>query len=377
MSTPEKARGDLVAFCGTRGLPARYGGFETAVEAITKHLVADGYRCEVFCRQSSATDAAPPASLDGRLLAYVAGSRRATLDTFVSSFQTGLALFRNRRAYAHVFWFNNANLPGIAITKCLGIPMSVNTDGLEWRRAKWSMPFKAYYILSSALICALCNDLISDSKAIQAFYRRRFRKRTTFIPYGVPPFVDVPPAREAGILEKLELTSGKYFLQITRVEPDNLPVEIALAFQQSSLHENGYEFLSVGYSSDTPYARRLMAQDGNRGVRVHKAIYDAEVLQVLRRHCRAYLHGNSVGGTNPALLEAMILCPRVAAVDCEFNREVLSDAGWFFTVETAAGVIRECATAPSRAPQMTERIDRNYQWPEVARAYAARMTASR
>jgi hypothetical protein len=363
----------IIAFCGTRGLPARYGGFETAVDAITNQLVRDGFECQVFCRRSSARDDTPPDVLDGRLLSYVNGSKRATLDTFVSSVQTGLALLRDRRAYAHVFWFNNANLPGILLTRILGIPMSVNTDGLEWRRAKWSWPFKAYYILSSALICIVCSDLISDSEAIQAYYRRKFLKRTTFIPYGVPPVVDVPAAREAEILQSFGLTSGRYLLQITRVEPDNLPVEIALAFQQSALHDDGFELLTIGYSHDTPYAVRLTALHGSRGVRVQKALYDPVALQVLRRHCRAYLHGNSVGGTNPALLEAMNLCPRVAAIDCEFNREVLAEAGWFFSVDNAASVIRECTMAPARGPQMAARIEQHYQWPQVADAYASRI----
>lgn len=362
----------VVAFCGTRGLPASYGGFETAVDEISRHFVEDGRACDVFCRRSSSREGdALPEVHERRNLIYVSGSQRAVFDTFVSSFQTGLRLLRDRKRYAHVFWFNNANLPGIVMTRLSGIPMSVNTDGLEWRRAKWSLPFKIYYVASSFLISRICRTLVSDSIAIQDYYKKHFLKQTTFIPYGSPPAVHVTPERELEILEAFELKSGRYFLQITRVEPDNLPLEIATSFQESGLHEQGFSMVSIGYKEATSYAEKLMALNGQRGVRIHKAVYDPAVLQVLRKHCCCYLHGNSVGGTNPALLEAMTVCPRVAAVDCEFNREVLADTGWFFTPTSASSTIRRLSEAAVRSDDMRARIAGHYQWAAVSESYAA------
>ena len=360
----------VVAFCGTRGLPANYGGFETAVDEISRRFVASGWTCDVFCRRSSGPGRAElPDEHEHRRLVYVDGSRRSTLDTVVSSIQTGLRLFRQRHRYAHVFWFNNANLPGILLTRIAGIPMTVNTDGLEWRRAKWRAPFKLYYVASSLLISGVCKTLVSDSVAIQTFYRERFFKRTTFVPYGGPSPVAVTEARELEILRELGLEPGRYLLQITRVEPDNLPVPIARAFQDSGLHEQGFAMVSIGLRDKTPYAASLIALDGERGVRVRPAIYDPVVLQVLRKHCRCYLHGNSVGGTNPALLEAMTVCPRVAAIDCEFSREVLGETGWFFTLANAAEVIRGVAVAPDRSAEMQARIAQHYQWSAVSACY--------
>ena len=142
--------GKPVAFCGTRGVPANYGGFETAVDEISRRLASRDLNCVVFCRASSRNRM--PKWHNGRRLVYVKGSRVRALDTFVSAFQTGWHLLRHRGEYGHVFWFNNANLPGILLTLLARVPTSVNTDGLEWRRAKWSPPFKAYYFLSSFLI---------------------------------------------------------------------------------------------------------------------------------------------------------------------------------------------------------------------------------
>jgi hypothetical protein len=356
-----------IAFCGTRGLPANYGGFETAVDEISRRFTEHGYHCEVFCRNSNREDR--PLTHEGRTLIYVDGSTSRTLDTFVSAIQTGLYLWKNRKRYSHVFWFNNANFPGIIMTRLAGLPMSVNTDGLEWRRAKWSWPFKVYYILSSFCIARLCRTLISDSDAIQAYYRTHFLKRTHMIPYGTPRPVAVSPDRAARILEKFGLEKGKYFLQITRFEPDNLPYETALAFLQSGLVNKGFKDVVVGFRDPTPYAQKLKSLDGSGGVAVLNAIYDPAVLHVLRHNCFCYVHGNSVGGTNPALLEAMACCPRIMSIDCTFSREVLGELGLYFNPANIVPTFRSAYGSPNQQVRLVASVESRYQWDAVADAY--------
>ncbi len=356
-----------IAFCGTRGLPANYGGFETAVDEISQRFVENGYRCDVFCRAGNSDDP-PRSSHRGRNLVYVPGSRRRTLDTFVSSIQTGIYLWRHRREYHHAFWFNNANLPGILLTWAARIRMTVNTDGLEWRRAKWSWPFKLYYILSSLIVSRLCRSLVSDSLALQSYYGRRFLKQTSFIPYGAPQHPNTPLERQRRILSSFGLEAGRYFLQITRIEPDNLPLEVAIGFADSRLSRDGYSMLTVGYKDDTPYARQLLAFNGRYGVHVLNALYDPDILYTLRANCYCYLHGNSVGGTNPALLEAMACCPRVMALDCEFSREVLGDTGTYFDRDDIASAFKQIPAALS-TESMLNRVHSHYQWDAVAESY--------
>ncbi len=364
-----------IAFCGTRGLPANYGGFETAVDHISRRFVDHGYSCEVFCRRSSTVNeqAGDPATgaefHDGRQLTYVDGHPSRKLDTFVASIQTGCHLWRNRDRYHHVFWFNNANLPGILITALAGIPMSVNTDGLEWRRAKWSWPFKLYYWLSSFLIALVCRRLVSDSHGIQQYYRRRFFRKTNFIPYGAPPAHTVSDQRAGEILRRYGLEAGKYFLQITRIEPDNLPLAVAEAFQHSEPARQGYRMVFVGYKDATPYAQRLISHDGRSGVRVHEAVYDPDILHVLRSRCFCYVHGNSVGGTNPALLEAMATTRRVIAIDCIFSREVLGDCGRYFDPAEIRPTLNRALEMPDQSPMMRHRVTERYDWTAVARSY--------
>jgi len=362
------ARGrKTIAFCGTRGLPARYGGFETAVDEITRRFVQRGYDCVVFSRSQSNTPS--PEYHEGRKLVHVRGSSRPTLDTFFAAFQTGWHLLRRRGEYDYVFWFNNANLPGILLTLLARIPMSVNTDGLEWRRPKWRWPFKAYSFLSSFLICRLCDSLISDARGIQSYYKRVFWKDTHFIPNGSPQIQAVPPERKSVVLERYGLAPGRYFLQITRFEPDNLPLDTAVAFRAADLAGNGFKMLLVGYKRETPYAARIREMSGSHGISVVDAIYDAEALTVLREYCFCYIHGNSVGGTNPALLEAMASCPRVLAIDTTFSREVLGDTGYFFTPANLVASFRDVLSSSDRSTAMRDRGRTQYRWDAVAESY--------
>lgn len=356
-----------MAFCGTRGVPANYGGFETAVDEISRRLVGGGRNCVVFCR-ASGRDKMPDWHGERRLV-YVKGSSVRSLDTFVSSIQTGWHLLRHRREYGHVFWFNNANLPGILLTLLARISTSVNTDGLEWRRAKWSWPFKSYYFLSSFVISRLCESLISDSRAIQSYYKKTFRKETEFIPYGIPDVPELSEEQALVALKRYGLVKKRYFLQVTRFEPDNLPLDTVEAFRASGLAKDGFKLLLIGYQNETPYARRVKEMSGRDGIVVANAVYNPGVLAALRSNCFCYVHGNSVGGTNPALLEAMANCPRVLAIDGPFSRELLGDTGYFFTPEDMVASLRDARSRPDRSAAMRERVRSRYDWNAVVESY--------
>jgi len=292
------------------------------------------------------------------------------LDTLVSAFQTGWHLLRHRKDYKYAFWFNNANLPGILATRLARIPFSVNTDGLEWRRAKWRWPFKAYYFLSSFLVARSCKSLISDSRAIQSYYKRVFFKDTHFVPYGIPKTPPVNPEKEAAVLRKYGLEAGRYFLQITRFEPDNLPLETAKAFHGAGLASNGFKLLLVGYQHATPYAEHVAAMSKEDGIVVANAVYDAETLTALRNNCFCYVHGNSVGGTNPALLEAMASSPRVLAIAVPFSHEILGETGYFFMPGAMTTSMRSVVHSPEQGGAMRARVRSLYDWNAVVESYA-------
>jgi len=249
------------------------------------------------------------------------------------------------------------------------IPMAVNTDGLEWLRAKWSWPFKLYYLITSFLICRLCRTLISDAVEIKRFYRKWFLKDTVFIPNGARLAECSRTEPEETVLARYGLLPGRYFLQITRFEPDNLPLEVAIAFRQSGLYREGFKLALVGYRGDTEYSRRIKACDGRDGVVVIDATYNQGILTALRRNCFCYVHGNSVGGTNPALLEAMAVCPRIMAMDVPFSREVLGGRGLYFSKSDIASAFRRALDLADEGEVYRQRIDRYYRWENIAQAY--------
>ncbi|SYZ74693.1 conserved hypothetical protein [Candidatus Zixiibacteriota bacterium] len=360
-------KSSFIAFCGTRGVPANYGGFETAVDEISRRLAAKGNHCLIFCRLSSGYK--PAEDKYGRKLIYIKGSRHRKLDTFISSMQTGWYLWKHRREFRFIFWFNNANFPGIVMTWLAALPMAVNTDGLEWRRKKWSWPFKFYYLASSFIICRLCKRLISDSLAIQDFYLEKFLKNTSYIPYGYPEPIPIDNDFKTTVLEKYGLKRGKYYLQITRLEPDNIPLDIARNFVRAFINKRGYKLVIVGYKEPTPYALKLKSLHGQNDILVLDAVYDAAELAVLRSNCFCYVHGNSVGGTNPALLEAMAFCPRVMAIDSEFSHEVLGDSGFYFRPDEMINAFQQSLLLFDRAKEMKVRLNEFYRWDKVAASY--------
>lgn len=166
------------------------------------------------------------------------------------------------------------------------------------------------------------------------------------------------------------LTKNKYFLQVTRFEPDNLPLENAQAFIGSGLGEKGYKFAIVGYKDPTPYALELNKLSGIGGVVILPAVYDPLVLSGLRSNCFSYVHGNSVGGTNPALLEAMAACPRVMTIDNAFSHELLGVLGLFFTPKTIKDIFSSSLTTANQHEQLFDQVSRKYQWQAVSRCYA-------
>lgn len=358
-----------IAFAGTRGVPASYGGFETAVDEITRRFVQRGYAVDVFCRLSHSGEILD--NHEGRRLVTVKGAAHRSLETFVSAFQTGWYLLRHRREYDHVFWFNNANFPGIFLTLLAGIPVTVNTDGLEWRRKKWLLPFKAYYYFTSWLLSRIVPRLISDSSGIHSFYKKTFRRDTFLIPYGIPE----PPLQtisiQSEILQSYGLETGRYFLHITRIEPDNLPLEIAKGFHQSGIAKMGFKFVIVGYKEETPYAEKLKKLNNSNGIIILPANYDQQVLYTLRNNSFCYVHGNSVGGTNPALLEAMSACPRIMAIDVIFSREVLGLYGNYFSLNNISQVFRDSVLFPDKRDELKKCVQNAYQWGAVGASYMA------
>jgi len=353
-----------IALIGTRGVPATYGGFETCVEELGKRLVARGHKVTVYCRTSHYVSQQP--SYLGMHLKYLPSLKRKSLDTLSHTLLSLIDAVRH--PYDVLMVFNAANSPTLVIPRLLGKKIAINTDGLEWKRGKWGTVAKACYQGAEWLATKLANRIVADSTGIQDYYRQRYGAQTTYIAYGAYPSTSVAPE----LLERFGLKPGQYFLQITRFEPENNPLLTIAAYKQLVTDKKLVLVGGVPYESE--YSRQIMAA-GSDQIILPGPIYDKELLNELWCHCYAYIHGNEVGGTNPALLQTMANGCFTIAIDVPFSRDVLRDGGIFFAKNAGdlAEKMRWTLQHPDELPpycnRAIARIQEQYSWETVTDGY--------
>lgn len=349
-----------IALVGTRGVPARYGGFETCVEEVGRRLAERGHDVVVYCRDRG------PAEYLGMRRVEVAAVRQKALETLSSTAVAVLHVLRRRPDV--VVLFNAANAPLLPALRAGRVPVATHVDGLEWRRAKWSGAGRRYYRGAEALAVRWSDALIADAAGLQQYYRDEFGVDSHQIAYGAP-ILDAPGS---DLLAGIGLTAGGYHLVVARFEPENHVDLIVTGYRRSAARRS---LVVVGAA---PYADRYTGQvtaaagDDDR-VRLLGAMWDQRLLDQLYAHAFTYLHGHSVGGTNPSLLRAMGAGTATLAYDVVFNRDVLSETGAFFaTPDELATLVDQAEAAPEQVAERGRRCQdraRRYNWDEVAKQY--------
>ncbi|SDO31434.1 Glycosyltransferase involved in cell wall bisynthesis [Nakamurella panacisegetis] len=316
-----------IAMVGTRGVPARYGGFETAIEEVGRRLVDRGHQVVVYCRTAGTSTTPPAGRYLGMELVHRPALRSRSLETLSHTALSVGHLLQNRTDVAVVF--NAANAPFLPLFRAARIPVATHVDGLEWKRAKWGPMGRRYYRTAEWLAVKQSDALIADAIGIADYYRERFDVGTDIISYGAPKTAGISSSR----LSELGLTANDYHLVVARFEPENHVDMIVQGFVQSGSRLPLIVVGSAPYSDE--YTRRVHAAADDR-IRFLGGVWDQELLDQLYAHARIYWHGHSVGGTNPSLLRAIGAGTATNAYDVNFNREVLGSAGRYFG--TAADV---------------------------------------
>jgi glycosyltransferase involved in cell wall biosynthesis len=350
---------------GTRGVPARYGGFETAIEEIGRRLVGRGHEVVVYCR--GAEDPSQRAHL-GMELVHLPAARRKTLETLSHTALSVAHLVGTGGADAAIV-FNAANAPFVPVLRARGIPVAVHVDGLEWKRAKWKGAGRRYYRAVEAMSVRLADALIADASGIAAYYVDEFGADTELLAYGAP----VQDAPGSARVEELGLLPQQFHLVVARFEPENHVLEIVEGYHRSDAE------LPLVVVGSAPYADEYTARIENVAavdprIRLLGGVWDQEQLDQLYANALTYLHGHSVGGTNPSLLRAMGAATGVLAFDVVFNREVLGIEGEYFrTIDDVAEVVRKAELNAGdmflRGLALRERARRRYRWDDVASGY--------
>lgn len=351
-----------IAFLGTRGVPARYGGFETAAEEIGTRLVTKGHEVVVYCRNPGQTKTTHL----GMRLVNLPALKQRSLETLS---HTGLSVIHSLLHVPDVaILFNAANAPYIPVLKARGIPTAVHVDGLEWKRAKWSGAGARYFRWAEGVAARQADALIADARGIADHIERAHGRRSTFIPYGAP-IVGSADHR----LRELDLSCRSYHLAVARFEPEN-NVEAIVGGYRASRAARPLVVVGGAPYADGYVERVRSAAEADRRIRFLGPLWDQELLDQLYANCLSYLHGHSVGGTNPSLLRAMGASAPVTVFDVEFNREVTGGHARFFSTPAE---VRAAVEADERAPDIAvargeagqRRAASAYTWDDVSTRY--------
>jgi glycosyltransferase involved in cell wall biosynthesis len=345
---------------GTRGIPARYGGFETFAEELSSRLVQRGHEVTVYCR-----DEHDQPEYRGVHLRHIPPIRHKYLETLVHTFASTIDLLRRPKQVA--LYCNGANAIFTALPRLAGMPTALNVDGLERKRRKWNALARAWYLMSEALSTFCPTEIVTDAVQIREYYRARYGADSTFISYGAP----TGTVETDAVLKKLDLERRRYFLYVTRFEPENNPLIVRRAFERVETD------LKLALIGDAPYAAEYIRQVRNtRDPRVVlPGTIFGEGYHELQSHSFAYIHATEVGGTHPALIEAMGRGALVLYLMTPENHEVAGGSGLPFHDEAGLSeLIRQVLRMPEeererRRAASLKRVHERYSWDAVTDAY--------
>ncbi|WP_309649884.1 glycosyltransferase [Nocardioides sp.] len=350
-----------IAMIGTRGVPARYGGFETAVEEIGSRLAEMGHDVTVYCRNPGQSQREHL----GMRLVNLPAVRRRSLETLSHTFLSIVHSMVRKPDVAVMF--NAGNAPFIRLLRARGIPFAIHMDGLEWKRSKWQGNGARYYRWAERAAAGSGAALIADAHGIAEHLHQSYGVESYYIPYGAT--IAYPRDDRLG---ELGLRAHEFHLVVARMEPENHVDLIVGGYVASGSTRPLVVVGTAPYgSSFTAKIDGMAARSGQ--VMMLGALWDQELLDQLYGNARSYLHGHSVGGTNPSLLRALGSGAPVSAFDVNFNREVAGpEAQYFHDVDSVAECIRvddSASTRHERGERGRRAVKNLYAWDRVARDY--------
>jgi glycosyltransferase involved in cell wall biosynthesis len=352
---------------GTRGIPAAHGGFETFAERLALFLAERGWAVGVYCQDEVpvVTERFRRETWRGVELIHTqvaSTGPRATLE-----FDWHCIRDASRQpAVSLVLGYNSAIF--LPYLRLHGRKILTNMDGIEWRRPKWSPPIKGWFWVNEWIAAWTSHRLIADHPIIaDHLATRRPRNAIAMIPYGGDPIETAPEQH----LAELGIASGRYLVSIARIEPDNSILTLVKAFSRKP---RGMKLVVLGtFSDDNAYHREIKAAAGDEIV-MPGAIYDSGIVQALRFHARGYMHGHTVGGTNPSLVEALWAGNPVIAHDNVYNRWTGGGACVFFNDEDSCAsaieaVISDDELAARLKAAALERARSEFAWQAILEQY--------
>ena len=311
-------RRDGIAILGTRGIPASYGGFETFAEQLALRFVDRGIPVTVYCRRHFASAGRSWRGID---LVTLPTIRSKYLDTVVHTVLSAVHLVLTRGP-RDVLLCNAANAPVVPFLRLAGRRVVLNVDGLEWRRGKWGALGRTWYRVGEWLSVRTASVLVTDAEEVRTYYRVRHETDSVMVPYGAEQLV----RGSVALPPETPVEPGSYALYVSRWERENNPLLVAAAHAASSTSLRLVMLGQAAYDDILELDVRAAARpdavlpgpvfgDGYRG---------------LIANAGCYVHATEVGGTHPALIEAMGAGNLCLVLETPENREVAGDVAWYF-----------------------------------------------
>jgi glycosyltransferase involved in cell wall biosynthesis len=357
---------------GLYGMPLpelHFTGFETGFGEIAPRLVEAGHEVTIYCRRSHYAPAQRLTSHLGVRMRFVPSPGGKNFSGLIATLFASLHAILFGR-YDVCFFVNVGMGHHAALCRVTGNRVIMNVNGLDWTRAKWGPLARAYFRSAAHSAIRFCNRLVTDAEAMRKFYLDEFDKETTMIAYGAY----IESSENPALIAPFGVERDGYYLIASRLIPENHADLIMEGFLQSGTTRK--LVIAGGANYDSPFHRRLR-ELANEHVIFTGHINDQRVIKELHCNCFAYVHGHSVGGTNPSLLKAMGYGNCILALDTVFNSEVLGGTGLLFAKESAAvaGAMRRIEAEPNLVANLRtagpQRIAAEYTWDKISAQYDA------
>ncbi|KJU73433.1 glycosyl transferase [Pediococcus damnosus LMG 28219] len=379
-----------VFIVGSKGIPANYGGYETFVEYLTKYRKDTDIHYHVACKSKNKS----------QNHCHFVHNNADCFNIYVPNIGPGQAIYYDVAALNYSIEYAKVHhilKPIFYILACrIGPFMSsivkrvhaingkvyVNPDGHEWMRAKWSVPVRKYWKLSERLMVKHADLLICDSKNIEKYIKsvyKNYKPKTIFIAYGSDvkksELTDENPKVKKW-LKKFNIKRKEYYLIVGRFVPENNYETMIQEFMHSTTKKDLIIITNVEHNKFFETLKSHTHFESDERIKFVGTVYDAELLKKVRELAFAYIHGHSVGGTNPSLLEALASTDINLLYDVGFNREVAQDGAlyWGLKKNELSGLINSVdklngARTNELANNAKLQIKNRYSWQTVIEAY--------
>ena len=380
-----------VYIIGSKGIPAKYGGFETFVEKLTEYQKDSNIQYYVACmRENSAKSGITEDRFEhnGAIcfnvdVPNIGPARAIAYD--IAAVNKAIELAKENKDEAPIFYILACRIgPFISRIKrkirAIGGTLLVNPDGHEWLRAKWSMPVRKYWKFSEELMVKHADLLVCDSKNIEQYIQedyKQYQPETTYIAYGTdtaPSNLKAEDTKVRNWYQEKGINENGYYLVVGRFVPENNYETMIREFIKSKSKK---DFVLITNVEQNKFYDQLLQDTGfdkDSRVKFVGTVYDQELLKYIRENAFAYFHGHEVGGTNPSLLEALASTKLNLLLDVGFNREVGEDGAIYWKKDELASVIEEVeefdqATIADLDFNSSKRILSAFTWEKIVSNY--------